>query len=69
MPLPAGSGDVIVNGAAARHFHAGDKIIIVAFCLTDETITPRMIAVDDHNRVVRELSHGEAADEALSAAR
>lgn len=69
LPLPAGSGDVIVNGAAARHFHAGDKIIIVAFCLTDETITPRMIAVDDRNRVVRELSYGEAADEALSAAR
>jgi aspartate 1-decarboxylase len=69
LPLPAGSGNVIVNGAAARHFHAGDKVIIVAFCLTDEAITPRMIAVDDDNRVVRELSHGEAADEALSAAR
>lgn len=66
LPLPAGSGDVIVNGAAARHFQAGDKIIIVAFCLTDEAVTPRMIAVDDDNRIVRELSHGEAANEALS---
>ena len=69
LPLPAGSGDVIVNGAAARHFHAGDKVIIVAFCLTDEAVTPRMIAVDDENRIVRELSHGEAADEAWSAVR
>jgi aspartate 1-decarboxylase len=67
LPLPEGSGEIVVNGAAARHFHAGDKVIIVAFCLTDETITPRMISVDDSNRFVRELSHGEAADEALAA--
>jgi aspartate 1-decarboxylase len=55
ISLPRGSGQIVINGAAARHFHAGDTIIIVAFCLTDEPITPRMIAVDERNRFVQDL--------------
>ena len=55
ISLPRGSGQVVINGAAARHFHPGDKVIIVAFCLTDENIEPRMIAVDDQNRFVQNL--------------
>ena len=51
IALPEDSGRVVVNGAAARHFHPGDKIIIVAFCLTDEPIVPKMIAVDEQNRL------------------
>jgi aspartate 1-decarboxylase len=59
IALPEGSGEVVVNGAAARHFHVGDRIIIVAFCLTDEEVTPRMIAVDERNAYVRSLAHAE----------
>ena len=55
ISLPRGSGQVVINGAAARHFHTGDKVIIVAFCLTDEMVEPRMIAVDEHNRFVQNL--------------
>ena len=55
IPLPAGSGQVVVNGAAARHFAQGDKVIIVAFCLTDEHVTPQMIAVDEQNRLSKRL--------------
>ena len=55
ISLDRGSGQVVINGAAARHFHPGDKVIIVAFCLTDEQIEPRMIAVDDQNRFVKNL--------------
>jgi len=66
IELPADSGEIVVNGAAARHFHAGDRIIIVAFCLTDEAITPRMIAVDDQNRVVRSLSHDDTDAELVA---
>jgi len=53
--LPEGSGQIVVNGAAARHFHTGDTVIIVAFCLTDEVVVPRMIVVDQQNRFVRSL--------------
>ena len=56
IPLPEHSGQIVVNGAAARHFHPGDTVIIVAFCLTDEPVAPRMIAVDEANRFVKWLS-------------
>jgi aspartate 1-decarboxylase len=59
IPLPAGSGQVVVNGAAARHFQPGDKVIIAAFYLTDEPVSPRMIAVDERNAFVRSLGHGD----------
>jgi aspartate 1-decarboxylase len=52
LPAPAGSGQIIVNGAAARRFQAGDQVIIVSFVLTDEEIQPRMILVDERNRFV-----------------
>lgn len=55
IPMPAGSGQILVNGAAARHFAPGDRIIIAAFCLTDETVVPQMIAVDAENRFARQL--------------
>ena len=55
IPMPAGSGLVVVNGAAARHFAPGDRVIIAAFCVTDEPVEPQMIAVDEHNRLERHL--------------
>jgi aspartate 1-decarboxylase len=60
--MPEGSGQVVVNGAAARHFQPGDKVIIVAFCLTDEPVIPRMIAVDAANRFERLLHDATTED-------
>jgi aspartate 1-decarboxylase len=56
IALPEGSREIVVNGAAARHFHPGDRVIIAAFVLTDERIAPKMVAVDEHNRLVRHLT-------------
>jgi aspartate 1-decarboxylase len=64
IELPEGSGGIVINGAAARHFHPGDKVIIVAFCLTDEPVTPKMIAVDEKNRFVANLAQS-VGEEAL----
>jgi aspartate 1-decarboxylase len=50
IPLAPDSGEIVVNGAAARHFQAGDRVIIVAFVLTDEVVEPRMLLVDAENR-------------------
>jgi aspartate 1-decarboxylase len=55
IALPEGSGQVVLNGAAARHFQPGDVIIVVAFCVTDEPVVPQMILVDDRNRFVERL--------------
>jgi aspartate 1-decarboxylase len=62
LPAPAGSGDVIVNGAAARRFQPGDTVIVVAFVLTDEAITPRMLLVDERNRFVEWLQDNRRAE-------
>jgi len=50
-----GSGIIGVNGAAARLVKVGDRVIIMAFELTDEPIDPRIILVDDHNRFLKDL--------------
>jgi aspartate 1-decarboxylase len=50
LPAPKDSGQIVINGAAARHFHEGDKIIIAPFLLTDEPVQPKMIAVDSSNK-------------------
>lgn len=44
-----GSRDVIINGAGAHLIHAGDKVIVAAFVLTDEAIQPKYILVNDDN--------------------
>jgi aspartate 1-decarboxylase len=44
------SGVICVNGAAARLVRLGDKVIIMAFELTDHPIEPRIVLVDEKNR-------------------
>jgi aspartate 1-decarboxylase len=62
IAMPGGSGQIVVNGAAARHFQPGDRVIIVAFSVTDEPVVPRMIAVDAQNRFERDLSDASAEE-------
>jgi aspartate 1-decarboxylase len=62
LPAPAGSGDIVVNGAAARRFQPGDTVIVVAFVLTDEEIKPRMILVNQRNQFVEWLRDNRMPD-------
>ncbi|MGB7219789.1 MAG: aspartate 1-decarboxylase [Vicinamibacterales bacterium] len=55
VPAPEGSGQIIINGAGARHFQVGDLVIIAAFYLADEPVVPQMILVDGKNRFARHL--------------
>lgn len=50
-----GSGVVCLNGAAAHMCIAGDKVIITAFCWTDEPIERKVVLVDDNNKIVSRL--------------
>ena len=54
-----GPGEVCLNGAAARLVHKGDRVIIVSYAQLDETeaeeFRPRIVFVDEHNRVNRQL--------------
>jgi aspartate 1-decarboxylase len=55
IPAEAGSGTISIRGAAALLCKPGNKVIIVAFVLTDEEIEPKMILVDENNRYVKDL--------------
>ncbi len=50
-----GSGEICMNGAAARRIDVGEKIIIMGFSLSDRPITPTLILVDESNEFVRYL--------------
>ena len=51
-----GSGEITVNGAAARLVHTGDRVIVVSYAEYDEqeldSYEPRVVHVDDANRIV-----------------
>ncbi|HEX7291121.1 MAG TPA: aspartate 1-decarboxylase [Conexibacter sp.] len=51
-----GSGEMKVNGAAARLVHHGDTIIVISYAQYDrvemEHYAPTVVHVDRHNRIV-----------------
>ena len=53
-----GSGEICINGAAARLVSKGDIVIILAYmAVTDEearAIQPRLVYVDEHNAIVEQ---------------
>ena len=55
LPGERGSGIIALNGAAARMCSVGDKVIIMAFELTDVPIHAKVALVDKDNKVVRDL--------------
>lgn len=61
----AGSGQICVNGAAARRVQPGDMVIIAAFVELDATEAPQhrpvVVFVDESNKM-REIAHLELAN-------
>jgi aspartate 1-decarboxylase len=51
-----GSGEMKVNGAAARLVHRGDTIIVISYGIYDpddlELYDPRVVHVDVHNQII-----------------
>jgi aspartate 1-decarboxylase len=51
-----GSGEMKVNGAAARLVHRGDKIIVISYAGYDpdelENYVPRVVHVDERNQMI-----------------
>ena len=55
IPGKKGSGTICLNGAAARHAHPGDKVIIMSFALVEDAEArrwkPKLVSVDEKNRL------------------
>ena len=62
-----GSGEVCINGAAARKILKGDKIIIMSFAGISETeaedFKPIIVLVNENNRISEHGSKAEGNDE------
>ncbi|MEZ0536293.1 aspartate 1-decarboxylase [Caldicellulosiruptoraceae bacterium PP1] len=61
-----GSGVICLNGAAARKAQVGDKVIIMAYCMLENSeyssFEPRIIFVDEKNKIIKltnQEEHGE----------
>jgi aspartate 1-decarboxylase len=52
-----GSGEITINGAAARLVHTGDKVIVVSYAEYEESeldsYEPRVVHVDQDNGIVQ----------------
>jgi aspartate 1-decarboxylase len=53
--IPGKTGEICLNGAAARLVQKGDILIIAAFCIMDQAEAmahkPRVVFVDDKNKI------------------
>ncbi len=62
---PAGSGTIGINGAAARLIHTGDLVILITYAQFAEAearaLVPRVVHVDERNRITRLGSDPAAA--------
>ncbi len=55
LPGERGTGIIALNGAAAHMCELGDKVIIMAFELTDTPVHAKVVLVDADNKPVRDL--------------
>lgn len=49
------SGTICINGAAAHLVHTGDRVIIMAFEVTDSAPQPKIIILDEQNKVLQQV--------------
>jgi aspartate 1-decarboxylase len=56
IPGARGSGEVVINGAAARLVHRGDTVIVISYASYEESeldrYEPRVVHVDRSNRII-----------------
>lgn len=59
--IPGGPGDVVLNGAAARLVHPGDRVIVISYAEYDEAelegFKPTIVFVDSRNRPMDPQTH------------
>ena len=52
IPGKAGSGQIVINGAAAHLINTGHRVTIMAWGQSKSPITPKRLLLDEHNAVV-----------------
>jgi aspartate 1-decarboxylase len=49
-----GTGKILINGGAAHLIRAGERVTIMAFGYSERELDPKILLLDDSNRIVRE---------------
>jgi aspartate 1-decarboxylase len=62
-----GTGEICINGAAARRIKKGEKVIIISFVAIEPkeaaSYRPKVLYVDDKNRIKKEEDHVSKDDQ------
>ena len=72
IPEPFGSRRIVLNGAAARLGAIGHRVIIMCFCMVEESIVqegrhrPRVMRLDEHNQPIPSTSGALTTEEITS---
>lgn len=48
-----GTGKILINGGAAHLIKQGERVTIMAFGMTENPLTPKILLLDEKNHVVR----------------
>ena len=51
---PRGSGQIVVNGAAAHLINAGHRVTIMAWGVSESPVTPKRLLLNEKNEIVNE---------------
>jgi len=51
IPAPSGSGQIVINGAAAHLINTGHRVTIMAWAITETPVKPKRFLLDEANRV------------------
>ena len=52
IPGPSGSGQIVVNGAAAHLINQGQVVTIMGFGLSEKPIQPKRLLMNERNEIV-----------------
>lgn len=53
QPGPAGLGHIIINGGAAHRIKVGERVAIMAFCLSETPVEARKLLLSEKNEILR----------------
>jgi aspartate 1-decarboxylase len=54
IPAPAGSGAIVINGAAAHLISKGHTVTIMAWAQSETPVVPRRLLLDEQNRILND---------------
>lgn len=72
IPEPFGSRRMVLNGAAAKLGSIGDRVIVMSYCLVEESVVqegrhkPRVLHLDENNDPVYRVPYAIANEEFVS---